>query len=75
MSDDYLITTAYARDVLTDLEAELLKRLERSIIFGPEQKAPVLWPGLFCVPLIAQRVVPLLQFGQALGTVGRILAV
>ena len=31
MSDDYLITTAYARDVLTDLEAELLKRLERAV--------------------------------------------
>ena len=30
-SDDYLITTAYARDVLTDLEAELLKRLERAV--------------------------------------------
>ena len=30
-SDDYLITTAYAREGLTDLEAELLKRLERTV--------------------------------------------
>lgn len=43
MSDDYLITTAYARDVLTDLEAELLKRLERAVdaacgVERPEQR-------------------------------------
>ena len=31
MSDDYLITTAYARESLTDLETELLKRLERVV--------------------------------------------
>lgn len=45
-SDDYLITTAYARDVLTDLEAELLKRLERAVdaargVERPEQRITI----------------------------------
>lgn len=32
MSDDYLIATALQRDSLTDLEQELVKRLEAALV-------------------------------------------
>jgi hypothetical protein len=32
MSDDYLISTALQRDNLTDLERELVKRLEAALV-------------------------------------------